>query len=98
MRAAAPASLLLVAACGEAPGIDCAIGGGDFARTCTLDRTGAGALTIRHEDGGFRRIRIENGAPVAADGAERASVGRSGDMVEIAIGRDRYRLPQEALR
>ncbi len=95
---AAPLVLLVVAACGETPGVDCAIGGGDFARTCTLDRTGAGALTIRHPDGGFRRIRIENGAPVAADGAERASVRRSGDMVEIGIGQDRYRLPREALR
>lgn len=93
-------ALLLPAACsgGGAPEIECAIGGGDFQRACTLERAGPDDLTIRHSDGGFRRIRIENGEPVAADGAERASVRRSGGTVEVAIGRDRYRLPGEALR
>jgi hypothetical protein len=92
------AALLLPAGCSAEPKIACAIGGGEFERACTLERSGAQALTIRHPDGGFRRIGIENGNPIAADGAERASVHRSGNMVEVAIGRDRYRLPAEALR
>lgn len=92
------AALLLPAGCSAEPKIECAVGGGAFERACTLERTGDQVLTVRHPDGGFRRIRVENGGPVAADGAERASVHRSGDRVEVAIGRDRYRLPAEALR
>jgi hypothetical protein len=92
------AALLIPAGCGGEPKIECAVGGGAFERACTLERSGDQALTVRHADGGFRRIRIENGEPTAADGAERATVTRSGEMVEVAIGRDRYRLPAEALR
>lgn len=91
-------ALLLLAGCEAEPGIECAIAGGAFERTCRIERTGEGGLTLRHPDGGFRRIRVEDGVPVAADGAERAAVARRGDLVEVAIGRDRYRIPAEALR
>lgn len=97
MRAFVPA-LLLLAGCEAEPGIECALAGGAFERTCRIDRAGGDGLTLRHPDGGFRRIRMEGGVPVAADGAERAAVARRGDMVELAIGGDRYRIPAEALR
>lgn len=97
MRAFVPA-LLLLAGCEAEPGIECAIAGGEFERTCRIDRTDGDGLTLRHPNGGFRRIRVEEGVPLAADGAERAAVARRGDMVELAIGGDRYRIPTQALR
>jgi hypothetical protein len=101
MRRAAIAALAL-ASCGEVapdPRIECAIQGAPFERNCRIERSGTQLLTLRHGDGGFRRLRIENGIPVAADGAEPAQVtARTTGMVEVAIGGDRYRLPAEALR
>jgi hypothetical protein len=101
MRRAAFAALAL-ASCGEAvpdPRIECATQGAPFARECRIERSGQQVLTLRHRDGGFRRLRVENGDPVAADGAEPAQVtARTAATVEVAIGGDRYRLPAEALR
>lgn len=80
--------------------VECAIGGADeFSRDCTLERDrGAEGLelTLRHPDGGFRRLRVtEDGrGVVAADGAEAARVSVIGtDRIEVAIAADRYRLP-----
>ena len=60
--------------------------------TCTLERerTATGQLwTIRHPDGGFRRLRVEGDEVSAADGAE--PLASDGDGVRI--GTERYRLP-----
>ena len=106
MKIAAPCLALLLLSCGEAaeqpprgPAIECAIGGGAFERSCTVERSeGAEGLilTIRNERGGFRRIllpRDRSGAR-AADGAERAAVTLLADgRAEVALGGDRYRLP-----
>ena len=78
--------------------IACAIGDADYADACSVDRatTADGTLlTIRHPDGGFRRIRMApDGTPVAADGAIPLQVLRRGDgVVEVAVGDARYRLP-----
>jgi hypothetical protein len=95
----AVAALALASCSGGEPGIDCAIGGGAFERGCAIERTGDHSLTLRHRDGGFRRLRVENGTPIAADGAEPARVTSGAEgVVEITIGGDRYRLPAEALR
>jgi hypothetical protein len=95
----AVAALALASCSGGGPGIECAIGGGEFERGCAIERTGEQSLTLRHPDGGFRRLRVENGNPVAADGAEPARVtSAAGGVVEISIGSDRYRIPAEALR
>jgi hypothetical protein len=95
----AVAALALASCSGGEPGIECAIGGGGFERGCTIERTGHHSLVLRHRDGGFRRLRVENGSPIAADGAEPARVaGRAEGIVEITIGGDRYRVPAEALR
>ena len=80
--------------------IDCAIAGStDFKRNCQVEReitAGELILTIRHEDGGFRRLRVlkDGRGVVAADGAEPAVVQTLGtNAIEVTVGGDRYRLP-----
>ena len=58
-------------------------------------------LTIRHPDGGFRRLRItaDGRGVIAADGAEPARVSVIGPAdIEVAVGGDRYRLPATVKR
>jgi hypothetical protein len=52
-------------------------------------------LTVRHPDGGFRRLRVSaGGAVTAADGAEAALVRKIDSTTrEIAVGDARYRMP-----
>jgi hypothetical protein len=80
--------------------IECATGGADtLEKVCTLDRQSSPEgviLIVRAPDGGFRRLRITSDGQgvVAADGAEPALVTPLGpDLIEVAVGRDRYRLP-----
>jgi hypothetical protein len=78
----------------------CALDGAEkFGRTCTMDRktTQTGEeIVLSRSDGGFRRLRVlTNGGGVeVADGAEPAvqTVVDAG-LLDVAIGRDRYRLP-----
>lgn len=75
--------------------IDCAIGKGDWSRACGVEGEGD-MLTLRHPDGGFRRLRIvqDGRGLVSADGAEEAKlVIIDKGLIEVAIGADRYRLP-----
>lgn len=97
------AAALLLAGCTSEQGatqpegerIDCAIGeGSDFGRDCTVERGADGAMTIHAPDGGFRRFVLTDEGLRAADGAEEARVTEAGDVVELAIGDDRYRLPR----
>ena len=97
------ALLLLPAACGApaAPEtrIECALAGAAaFERVCTLERASTGRLILRGPDGGFRRLRrtTDGRGVAAADGAEPATVTIVGrDLIEVAIGSDRYRLPAQ---
>lgn len=80
--------------------IECALAGGQtFTRDCTVEQSSAASgaiLTVRHPDGGFRRLQVtQDGRGVAtADGALPAQVGVAGDrQIEIRVGDDRYRLP-----
>lgn len=80
--------------------VECAPGGAtDFTRVCSVDRTrtdGGLVLTMRHPDGGFRRLLVtKDGRGVAAaDGAEPAEVTLvDQDEIEVTIGNDHYRLP-----
>jgi hypothetical protein len=105
-------ALTLLAACGAAEhrasapaeeGVDCALDGSDAFMPCAVAREpGAqGAVfTIAGETGGFRRIRLGPGGRIeAADGAEPARTTALGDgRIEIAIGRDRFRLRRAVLR
>ncbi|HVJ02437.1 MAG TPA: hypothetical protein VM662_09655 [Sphingomonas sp.] len=79
--------------------IECAAPGeAAFARTCVIDREGT-ELTLRHPDGGFRRLLVtQDGRVTAADGAEPAVVTPLGrDAVEVSLGGARYRLPATML-
>lgn len=106
MKAYAPLAALLLLSCGEAavekpagPTIECAIGGGAFGRSCTVERAEGPeglTLTIRNARGGFRRLLIprDGSGARAADGAERAGVTVLADGgAEVSLGGDRYRLP-----
>ncbi|HEX8644218.1 MAG TPA: hypothetical protein VF702_09940 [Allosphingosinicella sp.] len=108
MKVTAPAAaILLIVACrenggGDAPRgetIECAIGGGVFERSCTVERSEGQAgltLTLRNRRGGFRRLLLprDGSGAIAADGAERAQVTVIADgRAEVAIGGDRFRLP-----
>lgn len=80
--------------------IECAVeGAAEFERVCTLERVsepqGTG-LILRGPGGGFRRFLItaDGRGLVAADGAVPAVVTPiSDDLIEVAVGDDRYRLP-----
>lgn len=79
--------------------IECALGGAsDFARHCWVERQSEGSslyLTVRHEDGGFRRFEVIEGGRTlrAADGVETAQFTVQNGQVEVAVGSDRYLLP-----
>ena len=80
--------------------IACALAGAvDFSPVCTVERSEDSdglILTMRHPDGGFRRLRVmKDGRGVAAaDGAIKAKVSLAGDhTIEVALAGDRYRLP-----
>ncbi|MES2445163.1 MAG: hypothetical protein V4574_20245 [Pseudomonadota bacterium] len=85
----------------EAEGkVECAVPGAKaFAYACAIDRTQTQDglyLTLRHPDGGFRRLLVTNDGRgvVAADGAETAEVTPlAPDLIEVALGGARYRLP-----
>lgn len=98
--------LPLLAACGGPPAatsaedrIECALDGAPaFERVCTVERTPGPEIvfTLRSPDGGFRRLAAtrDGRGVVAADGSEPATVTVVGkDLIEVAIGPDRYRLP-----
>ena len=80
--------------------IECALEGAKlFDRTCTVDEmSGADGtiLVVGRANVGYRRLQIttDGRGVVSADGAEPAKVSIVGNnMIEVAIGHDRYRLP-----
>lgn len=77
--------------------VACAIGNAPLAEVCTVDRTRDGErtlLTIRHPDGGFRRLHLSDGGRItAADGAVPAAVAIGEGVAEVSLGDARYRLP-----
>ena len=75
---------------------ECAIGGAkNFATACSIERGEGTTMTVRHPDGGFRKVILKsNGAIDTADGAETVSVQPMADgRAQVSIGEDRYRLP-----
>jgi hypothetical protein len=80
--------------------IECALEGAKlFDRTCTVDEMSGADVTILvvgRANVGYRRLQIttDGRGVVSADGSEPAKVSIVGNnMIEIAIGHDRYRLP-----
>ncbi len=77
--------------------IACAVGDAPLSQACTIDRAqddGGTLVTIRHPDGGFRRLRVSRDGQVsAADGALPPAVTVRDGVAEVALGDARYRLP-----
>jgi hypothetical protein len=80
--------------------IACALAGSDsFSETCSIEQSQGSEgtiLTIRHPDGGFRRLEIatDGRGVIAADGAETAVVSTLAEgLIEVRLGDARYRLP-----
>ena len=77
--------------------IECALGQkSTFAPVCMVERVltdGMRILIVRHPDGGFRRFQqVDDGRGlIVADGSDGARVSMDDDMMEIAVGPDRYR-------
>ena len=79
--------------------VACAIAGAtQFSRTCQIERNQEArglVLTIRHPDGGFRRLLVtkDGRGVVAADGSEPAVVTPiSPKEIEVVLAGNRYRL------
>lgn len=101
--------LLALAACGDRQGggegggnvlLPCRTGGAqDLQPACLIERSDGPRgrlLTIRHPDGGFRRLRIvsDGRGVISADGGEEAKVQTVGNrMIQVDVGHDSYRLP-----
>jgi len=106
-RALALALAFALAACsraGEAPEvaegdehIACALGeGAAFAEACAVERAtqdGRPVLVVRHPDGGFRRLVVEPDGLALADGAGAVKMAVAGNLMDVAVGGDRYRIP-----
>lgn len=81
--------------------IFCSLGGAqDFTDGCTVERSeaeGKPVLVVRHPDGGFRRFELsrDNNGLVTADGADEAGVAPNGTLLDVRVGKDRYRFPLE---
>lgn len=80
--------------------IECAPPGADtFSFACAIDMVQSQDglfLTLRHPNGGFRRLLVtkDGRGVIAADGAEQTQVTTlAPDLIEVAIGGARYRLP-----
>lgn len=80
--------------------IECALEGTKlFDRTCTVEEMsgeGGTILVVGRSNVGYRRLQIttDGRGLVSADGAEPAKVSIIGNnMIEVAVGNDRYRLP-----
>lgn len=80
--------------------IACALAGSEgFADDCRIERSSGSEgtiLTVRHPDGGFRRLTIttDGRGVIAADGAEPALVTPLAEgLIEVTLGDARYRIP-----
>lgn len=84
--------------------IACARGSAPLAQRCTVERATSRdglILTLREPGGGFRRLLAtqDGRGVIAADGAEPARVTVVGpDLIEVALGGKRYRLPATVRR
>jgi hypothetical protein len=83
----------------EPPREEIACGGatGALSQRCTVERTADAdgeIWTLRHPDGGFRRLRMaRDGAISSADGAEPlVEAAREAGAIVVAVGGHRYRL------
>lgn len=79
--------------------IACAVNGAaEYSDSCIVERSeqdGRKLLVVRHPDGAFRRFDVlADGRGLAVtDGAEEAQLALNGDLLDVTVGRDRYRFP-----
>lgn len=76
--------------------VECAVGGAKaFVTDCAFERGEGTVVTLRHRNGSFRKLIMENDGTIEpADGSENISVRTLNDgRTEIGIGEDSYRLP-----
>ncbi len=102
--------LLLVTACSkdtaagsEEPDplktVPCALAGSKgFTAQCGMERSevdGKSIITLRHPDGGFRRLVQLDGAKryAAADGSDDVEIELNGAEIEVTLGEDHYLMP-----
>jgi hypothetical protein len=80
----------------EPPKTVCAVdGAAELAPVCDRELVD-GLLTLRHPSGGFRRLQVmtDGRGVITADGAEPAKIATIGtSLIEVSVGKDRYRLP-----
>ena len=84
----------------EAPAsVACALAGTrSFTAQCGLERAsiaGQAIITLRHPDGGFRRlIELDGGKRfAAADGSDEVAIEANGAEIEVTLGEDHYLMP-----
>ena len=71
--------------------IICAVGGATKPEpVCKAEPGPGGYLTIRHPDGGFRRLQIYSGHISTADGSEEAKMETVDGRTVVTVGTDRY--------
>jgi hypothetical protein len=90
----------VVEAAARAPTVSCALAGAAaFGTGCTIEKIVSPdglALIVHHPDGGFRRLTVttDGRGVITADGSETATVTIvDPDTIEVAVDKDRYRLP-----
>ncbi len=82
-----------------APKVPCALAGSrNFTAQCGLERAqvnGKAIITLRHPDGGFRRLIELDGSKryAAADGSDEVAIESNGAEIEVTLGEDHYLLP-----
>lgn len=90
------------AASSEAQSVPCALAGSrSFTAQCAIERVSTGGktiLTVRHPNGGFRRlIELDGGKRyAAADGSDEVSIEANGAEIEVTLGDDHYLFPAPA--
>lgn len=87
------------AAAGKASTVPCALRGAkSYSAECRIEREvldGRTIVTVRHPDGGFRRL-VESADGLrysAADGAQAVEIVPNGKEIEVTLGDDHYLFP-----
>ena len=82
--------------------VPCALAGAKtFEASCEAERRAMGGktiVTLRHPDGGFRRlVELEGGKSfAAADGSDEVALEANGKDIEVTLGDDHYLFPAPA--
>ena len=98
-EASAAAGQTQQGAAGAVISVPCALAGAKgYTDVCAIERAsldGKVLLTLRHPDGGFRRlIELDGGRRfAAADGSAEVAIEANGQEIEVTLGEDHYLFP-----